>query len=120
MPSRRTRLIAVQAASLPALAMDRSALQRRLAETEERIANGERQIAQQRKLVAKLDADGRGAAHAKYLLAGLELLQSARRDSREWLLKQLMRSMTARRFPPPWSVEEPDMKLGQKCFRNSG
>jgi phytoene dehydrogenase-like protein len=42
-----------------------------------------------RRLVGKLDADGRGAAHAKYLLAGLELLQSARRDSREWLLKQL-------------------------------
>jgi hypothetical protein len=69
--------------------MDRSALQRRLAVTEEQIANGERQIAQQRKLVAELDADGREAAHAKYLLAGLELLQSARRDSREWLLKQL-------------------------------
>jgi hypothetical protein len=27
--------------------------------------------------------------------------------------------MTARRFPPPWSVEEPDMKLGQKCFRDA-
>ncbi len=69
--------------------MDRSGLEKRLAETEEQIANGERQIAQQRKLVAELDADGRDAAHAKYLLAGLELLQSARRDSRDWLLKQL-------------------------------
>ena len=69
--------------------MDRSGLEKRLADTEEQIANGERQIAQQRKLVAELDADGRDAAHAKYLLAGLELLQSARRDSRDWLLKQL-------------------------------
>ena len=69
--------------------MGRSALQTRLAETEEQIANGERQIAQQRKLVAELDANGREAAHAKYLLAGLELLQAARRDSREWLLKKL-------------------------------
>jgi hypothetical protein len=69
--------------------MDRSALQRRLAETEEQIANGARQIAQQRKLIAELEGDGREATHAKYLLAGLELLQSARRDSREWLLKQL-------------------------------
>ena len=60
-----------------------------LAETEEQIANGERQIAHQRKLISELDADGREAGHAKYLLAGLELLQSARRDSREWLLKQL-------------------------------
>jgi hypothetical protein len=69
--------------------VDRPALQRRLAETEERIANGEQQIAQQRKLVAELEGDGHEAAHAKYLLAGLELLQTARRDSREWLLKQL-------------------------------
>jgi hypothetical protein len=69
--------------------MNRSALQRRLAETEEQIANGARQIAQQRKLIAELEGDGREATHAKYLLAGLELLQSARRDSREWLLKQL-------------------------------
>jgi hypothetical protein len=69
--------------------MDRSALQQRLMETEDQIANGEQQIAQQRKLVGALEADGRTAAHAKYLLAGLELLQAARRDSREWLLKQL-------------------------------
>ena len=69
--------------------VDRSALRQRLAETEEQIGNGERQIAHQRKLVAELDSDGRDAAHAKYLLAGLELLQSARRNSREWLLKQL-------------------------------
>jgi hypothetical protein len=69
--------------------LDRSALERRLAETEEQIANGKQQIAQQRKLVAELEGDGREAAHAKYLLAGLELLQTARRDSREWLLKQL-------------------------------
>jgi uncharacterized coiled-coil protein SlyX len=68
---------------------DQSDLERRLVETEERIANGEQQIAQQRKLVAELEGDGREAAHAKYLLAGLELLQTARRDSREWLLKQL-------------------------------
>jgi hypothetical protein len=69
--------------------MDSAALQQRLAETEDQIANGERQIAHQRKLVAELEGDGREATHAKYLLAGLELLQTARRDSREWLLKQL-------------------------------
>ncbi len=69
--------------------MDPAALQKRLAETEGQIANGERQIAQQRKLVAELEGDGREAAHAKYLLAGLELLQTARRDSLEWLLKRL-------------------------------
>jgi uncharacterized coiled-coil protein SlyX len=69
--------------------MDPAALQQRLAETEDQIANGERQIAEQRKLVVELDGKGQRAAHAKYLLAGLELLQTARRDSREWLLKQL-------------------------------
>ena len=24
--------------------------------------------------------------------------------------------MTERRFPPPWSVDDPDMKLGQTCY----
>jgi hypothetical protein len=24
--------------------------------------------------------------------------------------------MADRRFPPPWSVDNPDMKLGQDCF----
>jgi hypothetical protein len=70
---------------------------------------------QQRKLVAELDADGRGAAHAKYLLAGLELLQSALRDSREWLLKQLKAKHDGppSRRPGPSS---PDPKLDRPCF----
>lgn len=25
-------------------------------------------------------------------------------------------SESARRFPPPWTVEDPDTKLGQDCF----
>ena len=69
--------------------MDLSVIQKRLAETEEQIANGEIQIAQQRRLIAQLKTDGSPASHAKYLLAGMELLQAVRRDSREWLLKQL-------------------------------
>ena len=24
--------------------------------------------------------------------------------------------MASRRFPPPWSVDDPDVKLGQDCF----
>ena len=24
--------------------------------------------------------------------------------------------MSSRRFPPPWSVDDPNMKLGQDCF----
>ena len=70
-------------------AKDRAALQRRLAEAEERLANVNQQIASQRELVAKLEADGRDTGHARYLLSGLELLQSARRESRESLVKQL-------------------------------
>jgi hypothetical protein len=69
--------------------MDRSVIQQRLVETEEQIANGENQIAQQRRLIAELETNGSPASHARYLLAGLELLQTARRDSRDWLLKQL-------------------------------
>src|SRR5207248_2215551 len=54
---------------------DRSALPQLLAETEERIAHGEEQIAAQRKLIAELkrQGDARGVTHAKDLLAGLEL-----------------------------------------------
>ena len=68
--------------------MDRSVIQERLAETEKQIANGENQIAQQHTLIAELETNGSQTSH-KYLLAGLELLQTARRDSRNWLLKQL-------------------------------
>jgi hypothetical protein len=70
-------------------AMDPSVLQKRLAEAEERVAHFERQVTQQRKLIAELDANGRDASHARYLLAGLELLLSDRRSRRESLLKQL-------------------------------
>jgi len=42
-----------------------------------------------RERIVELEANGHSAAHAKYFLAGLELLQAARRDSRDWLLKQL-------------------------------
>jgi hypothetical protein len=69
-------------------ALDRPALQRILAEAEERLAHVERQIENQRKLVAKFEADGREAGNARRLLAGLELLLSDRRSHRDLLLKQ--------------------------------
>jgi hypothetical protein len=69
--------------------VDRSAIQKRLTEIEEQIALGRRQVAQQQEVIVKLEADGQSAAHAKYLLAGLELLQAARRDSRDRLLRRL-------------------------------
>jgi hypothetical protein len=48
-----------------------------------------RQIAEQRKLIAILEANGRPATHAKYLLTGIELLQAARLENRDRLLEQL-------------------------------
>jgi hypothetical protein len=69
--------------------MDRSVVQQRLAETEQRIASGDRYAAQHSTIVAGLERIGQSPAHAKYLLAGMRLLQAARRDSRDWLLKQL-------------------------------
>jgi len=73
--------------SLSLKAMD--IVQKRLTETEEQIASAECQIALQRKTIAELEGNGHSADHAKYLLAGLELLQAARRDSRDALVKQL-------------------------------
>ncbi len=69
--------------------MDRNTFRRRLAETEQQLASGLSHIAQQCKLIAELESNGHPTGHARYLLAGLELLQAARRDSRDWLLKQL-------------------------------
>jgi hypothetical protein len=69
--------------------MNRAVLQRRLAKAKEQIANGLCHIARQRELIAELESNGQSSHHAKYLLAGLELLQAARLDSRDWLLKQL-------------------------------
>ena len=73
-------------------AMHRAGPSATFSRTEEQIASGLRHIAQQRKLIAELESNGRTADHAKYLLAGFELLQAARRDSRDWLLKQLSKN----------------------------
>ena len=69
--------------------MDRVALQQRLAKTTEQIASGHSRIVQQREIIAELERNGRSADHAKYLLAGLELLQAAHQRSRYQLLKEL-------------------------------
>ena len=69
--------------------MDRAAVGQRLAKIEERIANGLREIAEQRQVIAVLERHGSAADHARYLLAGLELLQAAHRDGRNRLLKKL-------------------------------
>ena len=72
--------------------MDRAVLEQRLAETEEQLANGRHQIAEQREAIALLERGGRPVDHAKYLLAGLQLLQAARREDRNRLLKELAKN----------------------------
>jgi hypothetical protein len=69
--------------------MDRSAVQRRLALTEEQIASGQRLITEQLETVSLLERSGRAADHAKYVLAGLLRLQAARREDRDRFLKEL-------------------------------
>jgi len=69
--------------------MDLLALRRDLLEIEEKIANGLHLIDEQRRVIAGLERDGCPADHAKYLLAGLELLQAAHHDGRNKILKEL-------------------------------
>jgi hypothetical protein len=66
--------------------MDRVALQQRLADIEARISSLQQQIAEQRDVIVKLEGAGQTAEHAKYLLAGLELLYAAHRDNRTAML----------------------------------
>ena len=72
--------------------MNRAALQQRLAKTAEQIASGQRHIARQREIIAELERNGRPADYARYLLAGLELLQAAYQNSRNQLLKELSKN----------------------------
>jgi hypothetical protein len=69
--------------------VDRTALQRSLTELQARIAGVQHQIGEQREVVVKLERAGRAADHAKYLLAGLALLEAAYRESRNDILADL-------------------------------
>jgi uncharacterized coiled-coil protein SlyX len=83
--------------------MDRTDIEQRLAKVEERIASGLRQIAEQRDVVTELERNGSLADHAKYLLAGLQLLQAAHGDARSRLLKELVEKsdLAASEATPP-------------------
>ena len=69
--------------------MDRTIVQTRLAHTEVQIADGEHQVAEQRDAIDLLECGGQPTKLAKYQLAGLLLLQGARREDRNRLLKEL-------------------------------
>ena len=87
-PAADEQLLVTRSHSLPANTRGRSVIERRLAEIQEQIANGERQLAQQRQFIAELENNNCSADHARYLLAGLELLQAARADSLQWFLRK--------------------------------
>jgi hypothetical protein len=70
--------------------MDRVVFQQRLTEIEAKIVGVQHQIGEQREVIVKLESARRPADHAKYLLAGLELLQAAYRDSRNAMLADLI------------------------------
>ncbi len=78
--------------------MDHATLRERLAQTlaqtEEQIAGGELRIARQREIVVDLERRGLSADHAKYLLAGFELLQAAYRDRRTLLLQEQQKRLS--------------------------
>jgi hypothetical protein len=63
------------------------AILERLAETREKIATLQRQIAEQRAVIVKLEQAGGSTEHAKFLLAGLELLEASHRAREKELLQ---------------------------------
>jgi hypothetical protein len=67
----------------------RAALQQRLADIEAKVKGMQHQIGGQREVIIKLESADRPTDHAKYLLAGLELLEAAYRDSRTEIIADL-------------------------------
>jgi hypothetical protein len=67
-------------------------LKRHLAEAEEHIAVGEKNLARQRELIAKLERDKHDTAQARALLDQFEELQSMHLADRERILRELSES----------------------------
>ena len=66
-----------------------AALQQRLKRMEAKILGVQHQIGEHREVIIKLESTGLPAEHAKYLHAGLELLQAVYRDNRSTMLAEL-------------------------------
>jgi hypothetical protein len=62
--------------------------EQRLNRLSEQIAEGEQLIAKQMEIVSGLERSGHAADHAKFLLAGLRLLQAAKVDRRNKLVSE--------------------------------
>jgi hypothetical protein len=73
--------------------MDQEMLKRHLAEAEEHIATGDKNIARQRDVIAQLERDGRDTASARTFLHEFEQLQARQQArhiaERERLLREL-------------------------------
>jgi hypothetical protein len=69
--------------------MDREMLKRHLAQGEENIATGDKNIARQRDVIAELERDGHDTASARTFLRELEQLQVVLIAERERLLSEL-------------------------------
>jgi hypothetical protein len=69
--------------------MDREMLKRHLAQGEENIATGDKNIARQRDVIAQLERDGHDTASARSFLREFEQLQAVLIAERERLLSEL-------------------------------
>jgi exonuclease III len=69
--------------------MDREMLKRHLAQGEENIATGDKNIARQRDGIAQLERDGHDTASARSFLREFEQLQAVLTAERERLLSEL-------------------------------
>ena len=69
--------------------MDRALLEKLLTEAEERVAQGEEHIRQQRELIAELERDGHNTPVGRELLATFERIQELHVAGRDRLAKEL-------------------------------
>jgi hypothetical protein len=64
---------------------------------EAKVEGVQHQIGEQREVIVRLESAGRAADHAKYLLAGLELLEAAYRDQRNEIIERLSKFLDRHR-----------------------
>jgi len=72
--------------------MDRSMILRHLAQTEEHIRLGARNIARQEEIISELEAHGHDSVQARRMLANFEEAQSIALAEREMVKEELARS----------------------------
>lgn len=69
--------------------MDRSLVERHLAQAQRHVADGERHVEEQRALVSELERHGHDTAQAVRLLGQFEEMLALHRSDRDRLLKEL-------------------------------